>query len=213
MTLPKDKSKQTPLSQMLAAYQNPQVIPLELFKKARRAWIKGKRVDINNLADEIGISRVTFNSWVPDKRYLLEEIIWSLAKETFEQAIKETPGHGIDHIVNVHRRFMKAIVSYRPLQQFIREKPANAISILRNVGSKEHMMIKVVCDHLSSQAAQGHIALPTTARKLAEIIVSTNGALIFTDLLAGLKPNIDRACIVTRVLLLAEKIVVPIYNP
>jgi hypothetical protein len=144
---------------------------------------------------------------VGHKDLLLDEILWSLAKPTFEKILNDTPGNGVDHIVEVHRRFMAAIISFKPVRQFINHDPAYALRILTRgaVGTHERM-IAAAAAHIGQQAALGHIQLPAPADRLAEIIIRTNEALFYNDMVSGHSPDIERACTVSRILLSAGKI-------
>lgn len=197
----------TPLAVALAGHKGPQVTPLDAFKLARKHWLQGKRISIGELSKELGISRGKLYRWVGHKDLLLDEIIWSLAKPAFEQAIKDTPGSGVDHIVGVHRRFMDTIISFKPMRQFIDHDPAYALRILtRGTAGTHERVIKAAAAHIGQQAALGHIQLPAPADKLAEIIIRTNEALFYNDMISGQTPDIERACTVSRILLSAGKI-------
>jgi hypothetical protein len=138
---------------------------------------------------------------------LLDEIIWSVAKPTFEKAIQATPGTGIEHIVGVHRHFMQTILSFPPLQQFVNHDPPYALRILsRDAVSAHERLIAAVANHIAGQAAAGHISLPRPAEQLAEMIVRTNESIIYCDIISGQSPAIERACHITRLLLSEGKL-------
>jgi AcrR family transcriptional regulator len=198
-------AKETPLSAALTATANATVTPLDVFKLARRQWLAGQRICVGELAKELGIGRAKVYRWIGSKDLLLDEIIWSMAKPTFEKSIQATPGSGIDHIVGVHHHFMTAILSFPPLQQFIQHDPPYALRILSRdaVGAHERL-ITAAAKHIAEQEAAGHILLPRPAGDLAQMIVRTNESIIYCDIISGQSPAIERACHITR-LLLSEK--------
>lgn len=207
-TVKKEASiKETPLAIALSTPMRPQVTPLDAFKLARKHWLAGRRISICDLAKELGVSRGKLYRWVGNKDMLIDEIIWSMAKPTFEQAIKETPGRGIEHIVGVHRRFMELILAFPPLQQFVSHDAAYALRILsKDAKSAHERLIKAAAAHIREQESSGHIRLPAPAEKLAEMIIRSNEALIYHDLISGRLPAIDQACALTRALLAANEI-------
>jgi len=195
-------AKETPLSAALTAQAGTVVTPLDIFKLARRQWLAGKRICVGELAKELGIGRAKVYRWVGSKELLLDEIIWSVAKPTFERAVRETPGTGIEHIVGVHRHFMTRTLSFPPLQQFVNHDPPYALRILsRDAVSAHERLITAVAKHIAEQEAAGHIQLPRPAGSLAEMIVRTNESIIYCDIISGQSPAIDRACHITRLLL------------
>lgn len=199
--------KEIPLVRALANADRPQATPLEVFKLARKMWLAGKRISIGDLANTVGVSRVTLYRWVGSKERLIEEILWSFAKPAFETAISETPGNGLDHVVETHRRFMLDMVGFEPMRRFVQDNPTAAIRIQTNDPTSAHgRLIEVVSAHLAAQAAAGHLTLQIPAEELAELITFTNGALVCSALVGGRDPApaIEQASIITRLLLLGE---------
>lgn len=199
--------KEIPLVKALANAHRPQATPLEVFKLARKQWLEGKRISIGDLANAVGVSRVTLYRWVGSKERLIEEILWSYAKPTFENAVKETPGHGVDYIVESHRRFITDLGTFEPMRRFVYENPTAAIRIQTNDPMSAHgRVIEATVAQLKEQEAQGHLKLPAPAERMAEMMVFTNGALLYSALVGGRDPipAIDQACIIIRLLLQGE---------
>ena len=59
------------------------------FRTARRAFLQGRRIEMQELAVEVGVSRATLFRWVGGKDQLVSEIIWSIALPTFRQAVQD----------------------------------------------------------------------------------------------------------------------------
>ena len=203
-----NKADKTPLAMALANSKRPQATPLEVFKLARRRWLEGRKISFGQLAKEIGVSRGTLYRWVGKKDLLMDEIFWSLTQPAWERAVRETPGHGINHIVNVHRNFMISILSFPPMQQFIREDPSYAFRILTNFSSGvSKRTVKLAADHLRQQEAAGHIRLHSAPEKLAEIFILANQGILYSDVISGRSPAIDKACTIVRLLLTSSEAV------
>ncbi|MDA8139553.1 MAG: QsdR family transcriptional regulator [Desulfobacteraceae bacterium] len=179
---------------------------------ARKLWLESKRISINDLANAVGVSRVTLYRWVGSKDRLIEEVLWSFAKPTFENAIRDTPGNGVEHIVEVHRRFMTALGTFEPMRRFVYENPTAAIRIQINDPNSAHgRIIAASANHLRQQVSGGHLEVSLPVARLAEMITFTNGALLYSALVGGRDPlpAIDQACIISELLLkgeLSEKI-------
>ena len=170
----------------------PQATPVDVFKLARGRWLEGKRISLCDLAKELGVSRGKLYRWVGNKDLLLDEILWSLTRPEFERIVKGTPGAGIDHIVEVHRRFMTTILSFKPLQQFVEHDPTYALRIVTRdaIGSHDRL-IKLAADHIQGQADRGHLHLAAPADKLAEVLIRTNESIIFSNIISGRSPAIE----------------------
>ena len=197
---------ETPLEVALANADRPQATPLSVFKMARTNWLEGKRISIGELAKEAGVSRVTLYRWVGSKDRLTEEVLWSFAKPTFENAIKGSPGNGVEHIVGVHHQFLTDLANFIPFRRFVIENPTVAISIQTNDPKSAHgRLMRVVEAHLKAQQSQGHIKLHSPARKIAEMIVFTNGALLYSAIIGDRASTaIEHACALIRMTLLDQ---------
>ncbi len=192
------------MTRALAEPERPQANPLEVFKLARKAWLEGRRISIEELSQAVGVSRVTLYRWVGSKDRLIEEILWSFAKPSFEVATRDVPGTGVDHVVEVHRRFMTDLASFEPMQRFINDNPAMAIRLQVPDNTSSHgRLIEMTADHLQAQVDAGHLELYVPIGELAERIVYTNGSLLYGAIVGGRDPHIaiDQACVITRMLL------------
>ncbi|MBI5895717.1 MAG: TetR family transcriptional regulator [Desulfobacterales bacterium] len=204
----KPSDNKTPLAMAIANHSRPPATPIEVFKLARKTWLQGKRVSIGDLAKEVGVSRGTLYRWVGSKELLLDEIFWSLIKPAFENAVAETPGHGVEHVVAVHRRFMIDMLSFLPLQKFIADDPNYSLRVLTDLSSGvSERMVKLTAEHLRSQELNGYLRLHSTPEKLAEIFILANTAIIYSDAISGRSPAIEKACSLIQMLLSSSQTV------
>ena len=204
MTPKSSKKKEIPLVKALANPDRPQATPLDVFKLARKFWLEGKRISIGDLAKGVGVSRVTLYRWVESKDRLVEEVLWSFAKPTFENAVNEAVGSGVEHVVDVHRRFLTALGTFEPMRRFISDNPKTAIRIQTNDPRSAHgRIIEATTLHLSDQIAKGRLKLAVPVREVAEMIVFTGGALLYSAIIGGRSPMpaIEQSCTITRMLM------------
>lgn len=207
-SIPKDNlDKESILSQALANMDRPQPTPLGVFKLARKYWLEGRRISIGDLAKEVGVSRVTLYRWVGSREGLIEEVLWSFAKPTFENAIGETPGSGMEHIIGVHRHFLNALAGFEPLRRYVSDNPIVAIRLQTSKDPKSchNRVIDAIAAHMEEQVAKGFIKLPAPAKKLAAMMVHANGALLYSAIIGGhTAAAIDQACAINNMLLLGK---------
>ncbi len=200
--LKKISPKNTPLAHAVEDGKNLRISPLELLRLARRHWLKGEKVSIDRLAKESGVSRVTIYRWVGSKDYLMGEVLWSAFEPGMNKIIKETPGTGIEHIVDVHRQLMILVLSFPPMQHFIKDDPAYALRLVTTPAScVRERVVKAIVSHLNEEEANGHIRLPAPAKELSEMIIRANESLMYSDAISGRSPAIEQACNMVRMLL------------
>lgn len=194
--------KQTPLAIALAKEKRPRATPIDVFKLARKRYLQGQHIGIGELAKALDVSRGTVYRWIGSKDLLLDEIFCSLIKPAFEQAVKATPGHGVDHVVGVHCHFMATILSFPPLQKFIQNEKNHAFRILTNTNSAvSKLVVSLTADHLRQQVAAGHLRLSAPPEELAEFFILANQAIIYSNSISGRSPVIEKACALIRMLL------------
>src|SRR5437588_1060440 len=70
-----------------------QATPAAAFRAARRMYLKGRRLDMQALAAELGVSRATLYRWTGHREQLLSDVLWSLSDDIFEQAKADHPEH------------------------------------------------------------------------------------------------------------------------
>jgi AcrR family transcriptional regulator len=172
-----------------------EVTSVDLVRLARRRFLRGERLEIQGLADELGVSRATAYRWAGNADVLVGRVIASLAEETFRRADREAGGRGYERLVDLHRRGTKAIATSKPYRAWIaREDPE---SVLRIVASKHHpaQATSIRCweETLRAEAARGVITLPLDAHTLAYAIVRLGESFLYADLIAGEEPDVDSA--------------------
>src|ERR1700751_5516095 len=87
---------ETPLSRMLAEERKPDA--LDAFRVARRWFTTGRRIEMQELAGELGGNRPTLFRWVGGRDDLLGEILWSLAEPALAAAVEASAGNGAQRI-------------------------------------------------------------------------------------------------------------------
>jgi AcrR family transcriptional regulator len=182
----------------------PRPTPLDALGLARQKWLANERLDMGALAKELGVSRATLYSWVGSRERLIGEVIWSFAEEGVRQAIEAARGSGAEYVVDVVERFARLNASFEPLRRFIEQDPELALRILTSKkGPVQERMIGVARDLLAQQVAAGELSLPLDIDTLAYLMIRVNESFIYSDVITGSEPDVDKAVEVVRLLLRA----------
>lgn len=59
--------------------------PADAYALARKKYLAGMRIDLGQMAEELGINRVTLYRWVGSRDALILEVIWRLTEQTLSQ--------------------------------------------------------------------------------------------------------------------------------
>ena len=180
----------------------PRATPLDALRLARRRWLAGDRVDMGALATELGISRATLYSWVGSRERLIGEVIWSFAEEGVRQAREAATGSGADYIVDVVEHFDRLNANFAPLRRFVEQDPELALRVLTSKdGPVQERMIAVARGLLAEQVAAGALTPALDIDTLAYLMVRVAESFLYSDVIAGRGPDVDKAVEAVRVLL------------
>ena len=179
--------------------------PADAFRRARRMWLKGERIHLASLSDDLGIGRATLFRWVGNKDLLIGEVLWSLYDPLRLEAIANTPGKGVDFIVGVYRRTNSTILHFEPLRRFINQDPEYALKILTSSQSILHTRtVETNTRMLKEQVASGHIKPPMNIYSLSDFMVRLAESCLYSDIIGGREPRnaeLEDACTAVRILL------------
>lgn len=184
----------------------PVIGPLEVLREARRRFLQGRRLDMRELAADLGISRATLYRWVGDRERLLGEILWSLC----ERGLTEARGHadadrtarGVEWVVRLCSRFMEITAGFEPIRRFVEAEPDAALRVLTSrYGVQQRRLIEALRSILEEKAGAGELALRVDAGDLAYVIVRVSESFIWRELITGEEPDLAKAAAVVRILL------------
>src|SRR5215831_18241140 len=91
----KKRARQVPLSGL-----RPVATAADLRALARRRFLAGERLSLEELAAELQVSRATVYRWAGNAEQLAGEVVAWLVEETFQRSVREAKGRGADRILD-----------------------------------------------------------------------------------------------------------------
>jgi AcrR family transcriptional regulator len=163
---------------------------------AAARWIQdGRRLDMQGLADELGISRVTLFRRAGSREALLSKALWMLTQRTLETAAARweaerpegelhTPGTG---------RYINEIVSQSTgLRRLLEDEPALTIRVLTDPhGQVQTGVVAFIEELLRRDVAEFGLVTIIEPDALALALVRLGESFLYADVLAGRKPDIE----------------------
>ena len=70
----------------------PRATPADAFRAAREIYMRGERIDMQALAQQLGVSRGTLYRWTGSRERLLVDVVWSYAEELFDWTVMQLRG-------------------------------------------------------------------------------------------------------------------------
>ena len=200
---PVSKTRSTALERVISgdgARRRP--TPLDALRLARRRWLAGERLDMGGLARDLGISRATLYSWVGSRERLIGEVMWSFAQQGLGQAQTAATGSGADYVVDVFERFIHLNADFEPLRRFVAGDPELALRVLTSKDSPvQGRMIAAARELLAEQVDAGELKPGIEIGTLAYTLIRVAESFLYSDVITGSEPDVDKAVDVVRVLL------------
>jgi AcrR family transcriptional regulator len=168
------------------------------FVAAAARWIRdGRRLDMQGLADELGVSRATLFRRVGSREKLLGQALWLLTERTLVTAARRweaerpagalhTPGTG---------RHINAIVAGSPgLRRLLDDEPALTLRVLTDPrGRVQTGMAAFVGELLRRDVAEFGLVTFTEPDALAYALVRLGESFLYADVLAARQPDVATA--------------------
>jgi AcrR family transcriptional regulator len=179
--------------------------PARALHLARRRFLAPERIDMNTLAQELGVNRVTLYRWVGSRDKLLVEVVWTLAEQTLDFATSETDADGAQRIVEIITRFLRLVIANPGMQRWLSEEGEHAMRLLtRHDADFQPRLIQAIEALLEEEAHAGRLALPVDLHELAYVIVRLIESYTYLQLITGDQPDANRAEPILKMLLRAH---------
>jgi hypothetical protein len=157
---------------------------------ARRTFLRGERVEMGALADELGVSRVTLHRWVGNRDALLGAIVWSLAEPALRAAQEATRTRGATRIADIAGRYLQGAHEAPWLRAFLAREREIALRVLTTDRScLQRNTVAATKALLESE----RIRAPMDLDDLAYIVVRIGESFLYTDVITGGAPAPDKA--------------------
>lgn len=173
---------------------------LDAFDVGRRRFREGKRIEMQSLADELGVNRVTVYRWVGSREQLITEVLWAATQKSFagyREMLPEGP-----RAAAALTMFVRDVNEHAGMQQLLREEPDFALTLLTSTsGDYQHRYLDLVRDLIIEDRAAGLMSDEIPLDDLAYTAVRITESYIHTRVITGDEPDAERAEAVLRVLL------------
>lgn len=176
----------------------------DALRLGRRRFLRGDRIDMSALADELGINRVTLYRWYGSRDQFLVELIWSLARDTLDIAERHARARGPGRFVSVVSRFLGDVIANPGMQHWLADEGEHAMRLLtRHETDFQPRLIAAIEHLLRAETAAGRLDVPVDLHELAYVIVRLIESYTYLDLITGETPDARRAEPILRMLVRA----------
>lgn len=173
---------------------------LDAFDAARRRFAAGERIEMQALADDLGVNRVTLYRWVGSREQLITEVLWAATEKSFARyrADRRGPAPAAAALT----RFVADVNLHPGMQRLLASEPTFALTLLTSSsGDYQHRYLALVRDLIAEDREAGLMSTDVPAEDLAYAAVRITESYIHTRVITGEEPDAERAGAVLRALL------------
>jgi len=180
----------------------PVATEADLRALARRRFLSGERLSVEELAADLGISRATAYRWAGNAEELAGQVIASLVDATFQRALREARGRGAARVIDVTARGMRYIATSAPYRAFLERDPQRALRIVASKeGPVQARTIALNQELLEEEIRQGALHFPVDAHTVAYALVRIVESFLYADMIIGEKPDLEKAIEIVKLML------------
>jgi AcrR family transcriptional regulator len=165
----------------------------EVLAAAMHAYLRGRRVDVQAIAAELGLGRATIYRWFGSREELIGEVLVRAAEPLLEHARASTRGHGARGLLDVFDRFNRSLADAPALRRFVEAERDAALRIITSgAGVVQPRIVALITETIEDEIDAGRYESPVEPSILAYAIVRLAEAFLFNDAVAGMRGDVDR---------------------
>jgi AcrR family transcriptional regulator len=160
---------------------------------ATQRYLRGRRVDVQAIAAELGLGRTTIYRWFGSRDELIGEVIVNAAEPLLKEARDGARGEGGQALLDTFDRFNRSIAAAPALRRFVeREHDAALRVITSGAGNVQPRIVEEITGLISHEVSAGTYEAPVEPATLGYAIVRLAEAFLFNDASAGMRGDVDR---------------------
>ncbi len=165
-------------------------------------YLRGRRIDVQALAAELGLGRTTVYRWFGSREELIGEVAARAAEPLLREARASARGEGAQALLESFDRFNRELAASPALRSYIEQEREGALRVLTSAGGRVHpRMVELIAELIEQEERAGRYSAPVDRATLAYAIVRLAEAFLFSDAVAGVRSDVDRLAAVEAALL------------
>src|SRR4051812_49960224 len=102
----------------------------QVLERAVYHYLRGRRVDVQAIAAELGLARTTIYRWFGSREGLIGEVLFAAAEPLLKQARAEARGRGARLLLDTFDRFNRSLADAPALRRFVETERDAAIPVI-----------------------------------------------------------------------------------
>ena len=160
---------------------------------AMHRYLRGRRVDVQAIAAEIGVGRATIYRWFGSREDLIGEVLVRAAEPLLDGARAEARGRGGRALLDAFDRFNRGLAGAPALRQFVEQEREAALRVIcAGDGPVQPRIVERIVGLIEEEVDAGRYEAPLDPSTLGYAIVKIAEAFLFSDTVAGMRGDVDR---------------------
>jgi AcrR family transcriptional regulator len=156
-------------------------------------YLRGRRVDVQEIAAELGIGRTTIYRWFGSRDGLIGEVLVGTAGPLLSDARRRARGRGAVALLDTFDRFNRALAGAPALRRFVESEREAALRVLTSgAATVQPRIVDMITDLIVAEMGAGEYEPPVDPSTLGYAIVRVAEAFLYNDAAAGMRGDVDR---------------------
>jgi AcrR family transcriptional regulator len=165
----------------------------DVLAAAMYRYLRGRRIDVQAIAAELGLGRATIYRWFGSREGLIGEVLIQAADPLLDAARAEARGRGGRALLDTFDRFNRSLADAPALRQFVEQERDTALRIISSgAGKVQPHIVARIAGLIEEEVAAGRYDPPVEPSTLGYAIVRLAESFLFNDAVAGMRGDVDR---------------------
>jgi len=175
---------------------------MDALRLARHTILDGRRLDMQALAAELGVNRVTLYRWVGSRNELLVEVLWSMTRWRINEIWTGLSGRPGPRVPEGLRQWIAITVESSGIRAFLYGESELAMRLLTlDSGGFQPRLLGLIRERIAADVAEGRIDSPLPVDELAYATLRICESYIYLPVISGQPTDPDKAYRVLAVLM------------
>src|SRR3989440_6018801 len=144
----------------------------QVLTAAMHRYLRGRRVDVQAIAAELGLGRATIYRWFGSREGLLGEVLFHAAEPLLDDARARARGRGGAALLDTFDRFNRSLADAPALRHFVEAERDTALRIISSgAGVVQPRIVGRIQDVIDQEVDAGRYRPPVETATLAYAIV------------------------------------------
>src|SRR5204863_1837964 len=150
-------------------------------------YLRGRRVDVQAIAPELGRGRATIYRWFGSREGLLGEVLFQAAEPLLAEARTRAKGRGGPALLDTFDRFNRSLADAPALRRFVEAERDAAVRIITSgAGTLQPRIVARIQEVIEAEIEAGRYRAPVEPSTLAYAIVKLAEAFPSNDAAGGM---------------------------